>query len=90
MGREVLRLTKGFLAVKFGADGHGLLFRLPAGAEVEVLGLSAIPACVEIVYNDERFNMFKVDLRSHSIGPAASALVASGRRQWNTARRLQA
>lgn len=90
MGREVLRLTKGFLTVKFGADGHGLLVRLPAGAEVEVLGSSAIPGCVEIAHNDERFNMFEVDLRGHSSCPAALALVASGPRQWKVARSLQA
>jgi hypothetical protein len=89
MGREVLRLTKGFLTVKFGPDGHGLLVRLPAGAEVELLGSSAIPGCVEIAYNRERFNMFEVDLRGHSSRPAALALVASDRRQWKVARSLQ-
>ncbi len=90
MGREILRLTKGFLAVKFGADGHGLLFRIPAGARVELLGSSAIPGCVEIAYNDECFNMFEVDLRGHSSRPAALVLVASGRREWKDARSLQA
>ena len=81
MGWEVLQLTKGFLAVKFGSDGHGLLLELSAGDEVKVLGSSVIPGCVEIAYNGERFHIFDVDLQSHSSRPAAVA--ASGRRhEW--------
>jgi hypothetical protein len=77
MRTEVFRLTKAFLAVKFGKDDNGLLFTLPAGADVGVLGASVIPGCVEIVYHDERFNIFDEDLRSHSSSrPAALAMVA--------------
>jgi hypothetical protein len=73
MGWEVLQLTKGFLAVKFGADGHGLLIELSAGEQVKVLGSSVIPGCVEIAYRGERLHMFDVDLRSHSNRPAVAA-----------------
>jgi hypothetical protein len=80
MGWEVLQLTKGFLAVKFGADGHGLLLELSAGEQVKVLGSSVIPGCVEIAYRGERLHIFDVDLRSHSDPPA---MVAPGqRRAW--------
>jgi hypothetical protein len=83
MGWVVLQLTKGFLAVKFGADGHGLLFELSAGEQVRVLGSSVIPGCVEIAYEGERFHIFDVDLRSHSGRPAAVGLASAGRRpEW--------
>ena len=89
MGREVLQLTKGLLAVKYGADGHGLLFRLSVGDQVELLSSSVIPGCVEIARNGERFHVFDVDLRSHSNRQVVFALVAPGWAQRRTAGYLQ-
>jgi hypothetical protein len=77
MKEEVFRLTKSLLAVKFCTDRAGLLLKLPAGADVYVLGSSVIPDCLEIVYNDEHYNIFKRDLLCHSTGRRAS-MAATG------------
>lgn len=79
----MFRLTKACLAVKFGKDGHGLLFTLPAGADVSVLGSSVIRGRVEIVCNDEHLHVLEEDLRGRaSSGAALPALVPSNRRPW--------
>ena len=72
MTEETYRLTKSLLVVKFGADRQGLLLNLPVGADVYVLGSSVIPNCLEIVCNDEHYNIFKRDLLCHSTGERAS------------------
>lgn len=85
MRTEVFRLTKAFLVAKFGTDERGSLFRLPAGAEVGLLGASSIPGCVEIVYKEDRFNIFEEDLRGHSF--CRPVTPGSGSFEWKTVAR---
>jgi hypothetical protein len=87
----VFRLTKACLAVKFGNDGHALLFTMPAGADVSLLGSSVILGRVEIVCNDEHLHIFEEDLRGRaSSGREAMSLRASNRSPLRAGRRLHA
>jgi hypothetical protein len=77
MKEEVFRLTKSLLVVKFDTDRKGLLLKLPVGADVCVLGSSVIPSCLEIVCNEEYYNIFERDLLCHSSDRRAS-MAATG------------
>ena len=57
-----LRLLKPLHVVEFATSGKGRITTLPSGATVSVTGASLIPGCVEIVYDEVRYNVFQEDL----------------------------
>jgi hypothetical protein len=59
---RVYRLMKPFAAVKFEAEEKGRIVFLPEGAEVRIVGPSAVCKCVEVVYDRQIYNIFQVDL----------------------------
>jgi len=56
------RLGKPFAAVQFDADAKGRIVFLPAGAEVRIVGPSALCKCVEALCGNRRYNIFQQDL----------------------------
>jgi hypothetical protein len=66
MENQHFRLTKSVLVVNYGNDRHKLLFWLPVGVDIDILGSSAISGCVEILCNDDRYHVFKEDLLYNS------------------------
>ena len=72
---EMFQLTKPLQAVQFAIDGKGFLCTLPANARVRVLGLSEVPGCLMVAYDDTHFNIFKEDLRRHA-NPRRAAMAA--------------
>lgn len=67
---SVYRTGKSFAVVRFEESGKGLIVFLPQGAEVRVIGPSCIGACLEIMFENRRYNIFKVDL----LGPHATPI----------------
>jgi hypothetical protein len=56
------RTRKSFAVVHFEEAGKGLIAFLPEGAEVRVIGPSSIGKCLEILFENRRYNIFKADL----------------------------
>jgi hypothetical protein len=56
------RLAKSFAAVHFEHAAKGRIVFLPAGAELRVIGSSCLCGCFEIMFENQLYNMFKVDL----------------------------
>jgi hypothetical protein len=61
-------LRKSFAAVHFEPAGKGRVVFLPEGAELQVTGSSRLFDCFEVLYQDQLYNIFKIDL----LGPWAS------------------
>ena len=66
MRTGTFRLTKSLKAVKFDENGKGIMVELPVGADVRILGTSTIKGCLEILCDEERYNVFEKDLMSNS------------------------
>jgi hypothetical protein len=61
--RQVYRTKKSFVAVHFDPDGKGEIGFLPEGAKLRVLGPSScLREGVEVVFEEQVYNIFKVDL----------------------------
>ena len=56
------RLGKSFAAVQFDANAKGRIVFLPEGAEVRIVGPSALCKCVEAMCGNQRYNIFEQDL----------------------------
>ena len=69
MARSI-RLTKPLLAVMFGT-GKRTLCRLPVDVDIDVLGSSVIQGCLEIVWADTHYHVFKEDLMHYSTASRA-------------------
>jgi len=59
---RVYRLKKQFMAVQFDRDGNGQIVLLPEGSELEVIGISCLPDCLEVRCEGRRYSIFEVDL----------------------------
>jgi len=59
---RVYRLEKQFMAVHFDRGGNGQIALLPEGSELEVVGISCIPDCLEVRFEGRRCSVFEVDL----------------------------
>jgi hypothetical protein len=78
---RVYRLRKPFATVHFEPDGKGRIVVLPEGAEVRVIGPSGVCECFEVMFETQRYNIFKVDLlgpwstpiKSRSIKPIGTS-----------------
>ncbi len=64
---RVYRLRKSFAAVQFRAAGKGRIVFLPEGAELRVVGSSCLCGCLEVLYENGAYSVFKVDL----LGPGS-------------------
>jgi hypothetical protein len=69
----VYRTRKCFAVVHFQEPGKGLIVFLPEMAEVRVIGPSCIGKCVEILFENRRYNIFNADL----LGPCCTPLQPS-------------
>jgi hypothetical protein len=67
------RTRKSFAVVHFEPAGRGRIVFLPEGAEVRVVGPSRVCECFEVAFENQLYNIFKVDL----LGPWASPIKAS-------------
>jgi hypothetical protein len=70
---ETFRLSKPINVVSLDAEGKGKMVTLPVGANITVCGASAIPSCVEILYDGVRYNAFEEDLRERSEKSSATS-----------------
>ncbi len=68
---QVYWTKKTFAVVHFEPTGKGRIVVLPEGAEVRIVGPSRIGKCFEIVFDDQLFNIFRVDL----LGPWATQIM---------------
>src|ERR1700729_124734 len=59
---RVYRLEKSFAVVRFEATGNGRIVFLPAGAELKVVGSSRLSECFEVLWQDQLYSIFRVDL----------------------------
>jgi hypothetical protein len=59
---RVYRLKKQFMAVHFDRGGNGQIALLPKGVELEVVGISRLPDCIEVRCEGRRYSVFEVDL----------------------------
>ena len=64
----VYRLTEPVTAVHFDKDGQGRIVFLPKGAELQVAGLSRLRECFEVMWENQLYSVFKVDLLRASSG----------------------
>jgi hypothetical protein len=67
---QVYRTKKSFAVVRFEPTGKGRIVVLPEGAEVRIVGPSQIGKCFEVMFDDQLYNMFRVDL----LGPWATQI----------------
>jgi hypothetical protein len=67
------RLTKPFAAVHFEPAGKGRIVVLPEGAELRVNGPSSLCGCFEVMFENQLYNMFKIDL----LGPWSTPIKAT-------------
>ena len=56
------RLTDSLTTVHFEKDGQGRIVFLPKGAELQVVGFSCLRECLEVMWKDQLYSVFKVDL----------------------------
>lgn len=82
---RVYRLRKCFAVVQFDAGAKGRIVFLPHGTELCVLGSSRLDKCLEVQWQNQRYNIFKVDLLgpwavpigdSRPIAPGRAAMAA--------------
>lgn len=59
---RLYRLGKSFAAVHFEHTGKGRIVFLPEGAEVRIIGLSCVCECFEVMFENQPYSVFKVDL----------------------------
>jgi hypothetical protein len=69
------RLRKSFAAVHFEAAAKGCIVFLPEGAEVRIVGPSSMAKCVEVMFENRLYNMFKVDLLGIWASPTKSSAI---------------
>ena len=55
-------LRKSYATVHFDPAGKGQIVFLPKGAELRLLGCSRLCECFEVMYENQSYNIFKVDL----------------------------
>jgi hypothetical protein len=67
------RTRKSFAVVHFEPAGSGRIVFLPEGAEVRVVGPSRVCECFEVTFQNQLYNIFKVDL----MGPWATPIKPS-------------
>jgi hypothetical protein len=72
---QAYRTRKPFAAVHFDEASKGRIVFLPQGAEVRVIGPSSIGKCIEVMFEKQRYNIFKVDLFGQAAIPAYPANV---------------
>jgi hypothetical protein len=68
--QQMFRLRKSFAAVHFEPAGKGRIAFLPQEAEVRVVGPSCLCDCFEVVFENQLYNIFKVDL----LGPWSTTI----------------
>ena len=56
------RTGKSFAVVHYEEAGKGRIVFLPEGAEVRVVGPSRLGKCYEVMFENQLYNIFKVDL----------------------------
>jgi hypothetical protein len=78
-GKSVYRTRKPFAVVYFEEAGKGLIAFLPEGAEVHVIGPSSIEKCLEILFENRRYNIFKADLLGPWAVPVVPTSIQPGR-----------
>jgi hypothetical protein len=59
---QMHRLRKSFAAVYFIPAGKGRIVFPPQGAGVRVIGSSCLCGCLEVMFENQLYNLFKVDL----------------------------
>jgi len=59
---QVYRIRKAFAVVQFDLAAKGRIVFLPDGAELRIIGPSCLSQCFEVVCNNQRYNIFQVDL----------------------------
>ncbi len=69
---RVYRLKKEFMAIHFERGGQGQIILLPKGAELEVIGFSCLCDCFEVLWEDQPYSLFKVDLLGSWTSPIAA------------------
>jgi len=67
---QMYRLRKSFAAVHFEPAGKGRIVFLPQEAEVLVIGPSCLCECFEVMFENQLYNLFKVDL----LGPWSTTI----------------
>jgi len=67
------RLRKSFAAVHFEEAGKGRIVFLPEGAQVRIVGPSSLCKCLEVMFENRLYNMFKVDLLGIWASPTKSS-----------------
>jgi hypothetical protein len=67
---QMYRLRKSFAAVRFEPAGKGRIVFLPREAEVRVIGPSCLCECFEVMFENQLYNLFKVDL----LGPWSTSI----------------
>jgi hypothetical protein len=71
----VYRLRKCFAVVQFDLEAKGRIVFLPEGADLRVVGPSAVCKCVEVLCGSQRYNIFEEDL----LGPWSMPVRSSRR-----------
>jgi hypothetical protein len=72
-GQLLYRLRKPFSVVQFDQTAKGRIVSLPEGAELRVVGSSQLSGCLEVLWEHQRYNIFKIDL----LGPWSSLVELS-------------
>jgi hypothetical protein len=67
---QMYLLRKSFAAVHFEPAGKGRIVFLPQKAEVRVIGPSCLSECFEVVFENQLYNVFKVDV----LGPWSTTI----------------
>jgi hypothetical protein len=67
---QMYRLRKSFAAVHFQPAGKGRIVFLPQQAEVRVIGPSCLCECFEVIFENQLYSLFKVDL----LGPWSTSI----------------
>lgn len=72
---RMYRLRKSFAVVHFEASEKGRIVFLPEGADLRVVGPSALCKCVEVLCGNQRYHIFQEDL----LGPWSMPVRSSRR-----------
>ena len=67
---QMYRLRKSFAAVHFEPAGKGRIVFLPPKAAVRIIGPSRLCECVEVMFENQLYNLFKVDV----LGPWSTSI----------------
>jgi len=73
------RIRKPFAVVHFDTAGQGRIVLLPEGTELRVVGPSCLRRCVEVLYENRLYNIFKADLLGHTADPIEPNPIAPNR-----------